>query len=87
VLSFAFTGLSLSRLWLTLTLANLVTDLALTLSHTPTLAISELEVRQVDARQRDAYDFFALATDKFAIGHEASKLLFDFAPNDFAKSV
>ena len=67
--------------------ADLIADFALSLTNAPTLAVAKLKMWQVNAWQRYADNFFALAADQLAIGHEASKLLFDFAPNDFAKPV
>jgi hypothetical protein len=87
MLAFPLPGFTLSRLWLTLTLSDFVSNVAFSLTYAATVATAKLEAWQINTRKRNADQLLALATNKLTISNEASQLLLDFASYNFSESV
>src|SRR5690606_30226501 len=75
--------LALPRLLLALT--ERVADLTVALPHAALLLVAVLEVRDVDARDRDRDRVLALARDHLALGDVLAQVLLDLAADDLTE--
>ena len=85
VLAGAAAGFALPAL-LIARLTERIPRLALTLRNAATLLVGEAKARNVDLRDRDGDELFALFAEQLALGDKAPQVLPDFAANDLLEA-